>query len=154
MKRLITILFATVLFATLGNCQRVKTYANEVSAYDGGTTESGTLWIQGSGYGKKPEVARLDAEKAIFRHLLFQGIPGTTYNLPMVPDESISKRDHAAFYTGFFEKGGYREFIMTSSTGALNKVVGNKRMDVQMKVNVNALRTHLEKNDIMRKFGL
>lgn len=154
MLRTTTILAAILLFAAAGHGQRVKTYANEVSAYDGGDTGAGTLWVQAAGFGKKPEAARLDAEMAAFRHILFQGIPGTPYNLPMVPDESVSKRDHAAFYKGFFEKDGYREFIMTSNTGPLNKVDGNKRMDIQMKVNMDALRRHLEKNEIIRKFGL
>lgn len=118
------------------------------------TVEPGTLWVNASGYGKDEPAAIHDAEKAAFSHLLFQGIPGTQWNLPMVPNESVSKRDNAAFYTGFFDGKGYRDFVMSSTPGPLNKVGGADRLDTRIKVNVQALRMHLEKNNIIRKFGL
>lgn len=128
---------------------------NEVSKAEIATeTEPGTVWVKASGYGKDEATALHDAHSAAVRHLLFQGIPGTPWNLPMVPDESISKRDHATFYSQFLDQKGYRDFVMSSSSTPLEKYEHTKRLDSTVKLNVQAIRTHLEKNNIIRKFGL
>lgn len=128
---------------------------NEVSKVDQpAESEPGTIWVKASGYGRDEVSAVHDAQMAAVRHLLFQGIPGTPWNLPMVPDESVSKRDHAEFYERFLDQKGYRDFIMSSSSTPLTKVEGGKRLDSTIKLNVQGIRTYLEKNDIIRKFGL
>mgnify|MGYP001301455864 CR=1 FL=1 len=150
-----TTLIALALIA-LAACKTVS-YPNEVSKIapgSGETMETGTLWLNATGYGTDAGNARKDAEKAAFRKILFQGIPGSQWNMPMVPDESVSKRDHASFYTSFLDGGGYSEMILSSSPGPLNKVEGNNKLETRLKVDMNALRRHLEKNDIIRKFGL
>lgn len=128
---------------------------NEVSRVEQSSeTEPGTLWVKATGYGKDEAAATHDAHMAAVKHLLFQGIPGTPWNLPMVPDESISKRDHATFYTQFLDQKGYRDFVMSSNSTPLVKVEGSKRLESTVKLNVQAMRMHLEKNNIIRKFGL
>lgn len=152
-----TIAFSAVLIALLNACSSSQpaVVRHEVSKADVSVeTEPGTVWVKASGYGKDESSAVHDAQMAAVKQLLFQGIPGTAWNLPMVPNESISKRDHAVFYREFLEQKGYRDFIMSSSSTPLTKVEGTKRLDSTIKLNVQAMRMHLEKNNIIRKFGL
>ena len=149
--------YLPLLCALLGACSTSQPVAlrHEVAKAEVAVdTEPGTLWVKSSGYGKDESSAMHDAQMAAVRHLLFQGIPGTPWNLPMVPDESVSKRDHASFYNQFLEQKGYRDFVMSASSTPLVKVDGAKRLDATVKLDVQGIRRHLEKNDIIRKFGL
>ena len=116
---------------------------------------TGMVWIQSTGFGKKEVIAQLDAEQAAMETLVFQGISGTQFAMPLVADQSASRRDHAEFYTTFFEQQGFRAFVnKTQQMSGLVKFKGGKKMDTRMLVDVNGLRKHLEDKGVIRKFGM
>ncbi len=119
------------------------------------TTPIGMVWIQSTGFGKKEVIAQLDAEKAAMETLVFQGIAGTQFAMPLVADESVSRKDHADFYTGFFDQQGFRAFVnKTETTESLTKFKGGRKMGTRILVDVNGLRKHFEDKGIIKKFGM
>lgn len=114
----------------------------------------GLLGISSTGYGSTEAEAIRDAEKAVLEQLLFRGIAGSQWALPLVPDEAASKKDHPAFYKTFLDEAGYRPYILHSTHGTLSKGQGAGHLTTTMQVDMNALRRHLEKNQIIRPFGL
>ncbi len=119
------------------------------------TTPIGMVWIQSTGFGKKEVIAQLDAEKAAMETLVFQGVAGTQFAMPLVADESASRKDHADFYTGFFDQQGFRAYVnKTQTTEALTEFKGGKKMGTRVLVDVNGLRKHLEDKGIIKKFGM
>jgi hypothetical protein len=119
------------------------------------TAPVGMVWIQSTGFGKKETIAQLDAEKAAMETLIFQGVAGTQFAMPLVADESGSRKEHADVYTGFFEQQGFRAFVSkTQTVSGLTKFKGGKKMETRMLVDVNGLRKYLEDKGVIKKFGM
>ena len=115
----------------------------------------GTIWVQSTGFGKKEVPAQLDAEKAAMETVVFQGIAGTQFSMPLVADESGSRKDHAEFYTDFFDQQGFRAFVnKTQKVSGLVKFKGGKKLETRMLVDMNGLRRHLEDKGLIKKFGM
>ncbi len=150
-------LLAVLALAPLGAFAQPFAHAVHAATIDDASLSAptGMVWIQSTGFGKKEVIAQLDAEKAAMETLVFQGIAGTQFSMPLVADESTSRRDHAEFYAGFFEQQGFRAFVSkTQKMSGLVKFKGGKKMDTRMLVDVNGLRKHLEDKGIIKKFGM
>jgi hypothetical protein len=109
----------------------------------------------GTGYAKKSENCVTDAERNIFEVILFRGFASTDLQIPLVENETESKSKNASFYESFFEKKGYRNFI-TSNVDIIEPskmVKGGFSCKIRLTVNMNSLKSHLEQNKIIRKFG-
>ncbi len=120
----------------------------------GGETEKGTIFLEVVGYGKGWETASEEAEKKVFEVLLFQGLPATAQDKPFVEDEKTSRQENEVFYTTFFQQKKYKNFLMKiSSNTKPKKVRKEKQATFYFKINTDALRKHLENNQIIRKFG-
>ncbi len=118
-------------------------------------TPVGMVWVQSTGFGKKDVIAQLDAEKAAMETLVFQGIAGTQFSMPLVADEAASRRDHAEFYTSFFDQQGFRAFVnKTQAVQGLTKFKGGKKLETRVLVDVNGLRKHFEDKGLIKKFGM
>lgn len=119
-------------------------------------SDPGTVWITSVGFGANEIKAQRDAEKAAVGILIFQGLPGTQFTLPMVDNEAASRTEHAELYKALFDDEGYRTFVMkTASISGLTKMKkGGKKLETRILVDVNGLRRHLENNKVIRKFGL
>lgn len=115
----------------------------------------GMIWVQATGFGKKEVIAQLDAEKAALEEVLFRGIAGTQFSMPLVPNESASRAEHADFYTRFLDQQGFRAFVSkTQAVQGLTKFKGGKKLETRLLVDMNGLRKHLEDNNVIRKFGM
>lgn len=115
----------------------------------------GMIWVQSTGFGKKEAEAQLDAEKAAMETVVFQGVPGTQFSMPLVADESGSRKEHVDFYAGFFEQQGFRAFVSkTQKVSGLTKIKGGKKLETRLLVDMNGLRKHLEDNHVIKKFGM
>ena len=119
--------------------------------------DMGMISLTSSGFGKKKADCLKDAYKEAFTALLFQGIPGSQYEFPLVPDGS-DKKEHPAIKTLLNE--GYMSFVAGSTVISENKKTkrldGAKGLMIVQKITVNyeALRKYLEQNQVIRKFGI
>jgi hypothetical protein len=118
--------------------------------------ETGSVTVTSFGFGKNRSISSADACAAAINTLLFVGVPGSQYELPMVTDEA--KRNNPVVKNLF--NGGYSQFITQSdflSEETLSKKIdGVKGKSAQYKLTINcdALRRYLEKNGVIRKFGI
>lgn len=108
------------------------------------------------GYGKKASVASKDAELSAIKALLFVGIANSKYNVPLIQDiESDVEFKNQRFFEDFYNEG-YRNFIESSIvvTPFGKNSLKQKCITIDVSVRVVQMRAYLEKNGIIRKFGL
>lgn len=152
MKHLLSILFAIPLLFLVA-CNSARTISGEVNFIS--SPEPGTVLLSAGGYGPTKPQAISNAEANAFSTLIFKGIPGSQQQLPMLPDETASRKKHSAYFDQFF-KGGYKPFMMLSESQSSYAAgrKGRKNISQRVKINVDALRREFENRGITRKFGL
>lgn len=144
-------LIITLIF--LG-CKTLQDYQSNVGIVE--KHDSFTYSFSGQGYSNKLDDCQAEAEKNVFEVILFRGISGTDLQNPLVENEQQSREKNKDFYDDFFEKKKYRNFISSSVdvTDKPRSIKGGYTCSVKFTVNINSLKTNLEQNGIIRKFGL
>ena len=131
-------------------------YSGEVNFLYKGASQ-GSIGVSSTGYGKYQADAIMDAQKNAFKVLLFNGIPDTDMNIPLIENENDFRLKHAKYFKKFFDNDYYRTFMMSSTKSSkLSKVKGSqgaKSITLEIKINYNSLRRDLEQNGIIRTFG-
>lgn len=151
MKTGITILSLFLLAA----CAQ-RTYSPQVK--NNSSTEEGTIRIQSTGLGNNLPEAYNNAVENAFSALLFKGVPESIQSTPLIPDEMKAKSQYPNILACFKDKKCYTQFL-TSATkdGNKERVRGSGLLNYEVKsdvtINVRALRTYLEQNNVIRKFG-
>lgn len=118
------------------------------------TKESVTLRCVG--YGKKIVKAHTDAELSAIKTLLFVGVSGTQCSVPLIQEERTSVETRfKKFFETFYDEN-YKDFVETSVivTPFGKNSLKQKCITLDVCIRVSQLRTCLEKNGIIRKFGL
>lgn len=108
------------------------------------------------GYGKKSTIAAMDAELSAIKTLLFAGVQNTQHSLPLVQeDKTVVEDKYKKFFDDFYDKE-YKNFIESSVivTPYGKNTLRKKCITLDVVIRVNQLRTYLENNGIIRKFGL
>jgi len=121
-----------------------------------GSSEKGTITVESTGFGEKKPESDANAVATALYILLFRGVPGSAYDLPMIPDEK-EKKDHAVVKA--LLQGGYGTFIISDVLRYTEK--RKKKADGAKGIltihtitfNCEALRRYLEENAVIRKFG-
>lgn len=123
--------------------------------------QDGSLTVRCSGIGTSENAAVTDAEKKAINTLLFIGYLSSTQIQPLVDNEQKSKNNNVDFYDQFLEKGGYKSFIMLSSNYSKETSTFQYKSSKlqyylvrEIQINLRSLRSHLEQNKIIPKFGL
>jgi hypothetical protein len=93
------------------------------------------------------------AEVEAVRTLLFVGVPGTAIQRAMVSNEQAALEKHAAFFRQLFEEGGHTRYITAVARGTTPTDGPDGARVWTVVVNYEALRTALEKQGVIRKFG-
>ena len=148
MKNLILLFF---LLTLVGVLPAPAQYNAPVSS---STTQ--TVTLRCVGYGKKAKPAATDAELSAIRTVLFVGVHGTPFNMPLIQEGQQSAESRFNDFFNNFYNGDYKNFIESSIvTIPFGKnAVKAKCITVDVCVRVSALRKYLEDNNIIRKFGL
>lgn len=158
MKRYFLFLGVCLLMACHGYAQNrnAEMYQGYVK-YDE-PSAPGTVTVLCSGFARKKSAeSAKDAFDAAFYALLFRGIPGSQYELPMIPNEMEKKDDPVI--KALLDKD-YMSFVIKSSLQGEEKKVrkedGVKGIMTTHKITINcdALRRYLEQNNVIRKFGI
>ena len=138
----------------LFGCKSLEDYQSNISIVT--KYDSFTYSFSGQGFSKKIDDCQSEAEKNIFEVIMFRGISGSDLQNPIVENETQSKEKNKEFYDDFFEKKNYRNFITSKVEIIENSkpTKGGYTCLVKFTVNLNSLKTNLEQNGIIRKFGL
>lgn len=107
-----------------------------------------------TGYGKNAKAALSSAERGAIETLLYVGAPRTPYSLPFINNKAEVEANNKQFFDTLYESS-YKNFIESSVTVTAFGKDAEKRKCLTMDVNVRAeqLRSFLENNGIIRKFG-
>ncbi len=117
--------------------------------------QNGTITVSTVGAAKKIDNAISEAEKYVFYHVFYRGIPGSTLKKGLMDiTESEAEVNYKDYFDNFY-RSRYQTFITTTrQNGGVEK--GKKRKKIisfNVTVNVDALRRDLEDNQVIRKFG-
>lgn len=119
--------------------------------------QDGTLSLRVIAYGKKAKEAAINAEQSAIKSILFRGISGSNQvEKPLVGiDEEKVRKEHKKYFKVFFEEQRYSSFILSniSVTGFAKDITKRKCVTIDIKVNLQALRSDLEQHNVIRKLG-
>ena len=157
MKNFLFLMFCCTIFSVQIFCQEIVPGEFNGQVVFSSVEKNGTITLQSTGFGKKKTESISNALAGAFYNLLFRGIPGSPYDLPMIPDENEKKNN--PLIKALLE-GGYTAFIVEnkfiSEENKKRKQDGSKGKQTINKITINcdALRKHLEQNGLIRKFGI
>lgn len=151
-KRIVALVILVLLSVNYSYSQK-KLPTPQVNYVSG---NSGTITMRAIGSGKKQQDAISEAEKNAINVLLFRGLPESEQKTALIgTDESGEIEKHKEYFDQFYTQKRYKTFIMSSIpvSNFAKQNGGAKGLTLDVKVNLAALRTDLEQNNIIRKFG-
>lgn len=117
---------------------------------------AGIITVEATGRGNNLAVCSADASAAALYLILFRGLPGSQYNLPMISNENDWKESSLIQQLLKYE---YHSFILSSDLSGKKKLKkkkdGIKGIEAKYRIAINcdALRRYLEENDVIKKMG-
>ncbi len=116
--------------------------------------EEGVIHLVSEASAESLDKAVSFAERNAVENLLFKGIPNSNQEKPMVPNEIEALQSHPEYFKSLIKNGRFQRFVMKSEV--LSNSNENRIYYIKQKISIdlNALRSDLEQNKIVRKFGL
>lgn len=105
------------------------------------------------GVGNTEEEARISSEIKTFENIFFKGIPDSSQERPMIPSENQNDRMDD-FMRHFFNDGKHKEFVLDIALHEKQGSRGGYLVRQHLSLDMTALRSYLEDQNIIRKFGL
>jgi len=94
------------------------------------------------------------AQENAFRTLFYRGIPGSHQNAPLITIDEKGNEVNSKFIKDFFETKRYKTFITASTpVSDIVKERKQKKITVDLSINLTSLRKELEHDKIVPKFG-
>lgn len=117
------------------------------------TANKGLLSVSSESTAENMSKAVDFAEINALENILFKGVQGSTQESPLIPDEVTAFKENPMILKGLIFDHGYKIFLVESDV--LESFKGNGTTVIQkVTFDIPALRKFLEKNNIIRKFGL
>ena len=104
-------------------------------------------------HGSSSDQAQMFAERNALENLLFKGIAGC-YEVPIVADEQASMQTHKAFYDWLITGREYERYITDRTAKLASSTGGLVTIDMTITFDVQALRKEMEKQGVIKKFGI
>lgn len=147
------IIFLFTLLVAVYSCKSLDEYNSNVQMIN--KVNSTSYSFRGTGFSKSFNECKAEAEMNVFNVLLFKGFSETDLQIPLVDNEVKSKNENQKFYKDFFNNHKYRDYITSevSIVSPVKKVKGGYSCQVEFTINLNSLKTNLQQNGIIRKFG-
>jgi hypothetical protein len=120
-------------------------------------SKGGTINLSSYGYASKQRDAYTNAEKEIFKVIIYKGLPETIIEYPMVKDKQILGGHQKAFLNDFFKRGIYKDYIISTTVIEefnRHKPSRSKRLRLELKINLRGMQRRFEKEGVIKKFGL
>jgi hypothetical protein len=120
-----------------------------------GANETGTVILTSNGFGKTRLQSSANAVYNALHTLLFTGVPGSAYELPMVPS---AKKDHPAIKT-LLQEDSPAFVLDTDFQNEADQVrqpdgMKGKVTTCRITINCRALRRYLEEQGVIKEFGI
>lgn len=146
------IYFALILF--VASCNKHIAPTAEVTHLQ---TKEGVITVRSTGYCQlksyKDECVDA-AQETAFKTLFYRGIPGSQQNKPLITIDEKSKEANTKFLKDFFEAKRYKTFITASvPVSEIVRQRKQKKITVDISINLTALRKDLEQSNTIPKFG-
>ncbi len=104
-------------------------------------------------HGSSGAQAQMFAERNALENLLFKGIAGC-YEVPIVADEQASMQTHKAFYDWLITGREYERYITDRTANPASSSGGLVTINMTITFDVQALRKEMEKQGVIKKFGI
>jgi hypothetical protein len=141
-----TAVFILLTFAVYA-CKTITPVTNAVFLSEG----NGAVTVRSSGVGNTQEKAQIAAEQNAFNTLLFRGFPESSQKIPLIGyDEAGIVGQYGGYFDLLYGQRRYRTFVIHSRP--IDRYA-KKQQTVELTINLNALRSDLEQNGVIRKFG-
>ena len=148
------ILMLFSLFVAISSCSKKAIPTAETTFL---TAKDGVLNLRSIGYcqiNDRKDQCINEAEQNAFKTLFYRGIPGSQQNTPMIGIDEKEKTANEKFMQDFFTSGRYKTFIVSSvPITELVKQRKQKRITVDLGINLVSLRKELEQNKVAPRFG-
>lgn len=108
-------------------------------------------------YGVRSKAAAQVAAQEALKALLFRGIPGSKQARPLInTHEEEAYKAHKKYFRELFDEGRCTTFVLSNVplSARAKDASGRKYIGFDVAVNITALRTDLEAQSVIRKFGL
>jgi len=150
MKRIIALFALT--FAVLSCSSPRGFYTYKVASIP--SAEEGVIYLESSGIAGNEKDAYNDAAGNAFSTVLYKGLPGSVQPKALVDDEALAKKNHPGAMDCFTKFECYNKFIVaTEKTGIPVKEKNGTVVNLRLKINLSSLKTYLETNGVIRRFG-
>lgn len=149
------ILLASIILLFVSNCSNKVTPTAEVKFL---STKDGVINLRSTGYCKltaTQDDCINEAQQNAFRILFYRGIPGSQQPHPLIGIDETEKTQGEKFLKEMFSTGNYKTFIVSvAPVSTIQKQQKQKKITIDMGINLQSLRTALEKQHIKPPFGL
>lgn len=133
------------------SCAKIPEYSN-VTATDTGV--KGTVKLTTQASAAKAGAAIVEAKAKAIETVLFQGLPGTKFVRPLVPNITNAKNTHSAYFDKLLKTDYMNQFIESSTIRSSKCGFGCKTAKGDIILKYDALRVDLENNKVIPKFAL
>lgn len=154
---MLSLVFSVFLAARVGYCQsrqNISYVYKRSAAVNFIQQEKGILTVSSTQTAENVGKAIYFAEMNALENILYRGIPGSMQREPLISNEKEANQKHFNFLNQLLEGEDYHSFMTAS---LLDERTGNRgkfTVTQWVSFDIEALRKHLEKNGIIRKFGL
>ncbi|MES2797343.1 MAG: hypothetical protein V4683_15325 [Bacteroidota bacterium] len=158
--KVLTLYFSIVFILFFSSCAKKITVNQQQSVdyYRNGkvnyiSSNKGLLTLSSENVGENINKAAHFAEINALENILFKGIQGSSQEDPIISDEISAFRENNLALKSLIFENEYKLYLTESLV--LETYKGNPMTVVQkVTFDIPALRKYLEKNNIIRKFGL
>ena len=157
-KTYLLLLISLLAYTGVIKAQRNSNPDNEYEVQFLRTGVEGTILFKIYSYGKKEDDCITNAKRNAVRAVIFDGIPGSDMQKPLVT-EAGAEELYKDYFNVFFKKNGkYLRYVSISTDGSIDsndRLKVGKRVKVGIAVSVQkaALRKELESAGIIRKLN-
>lgn len=150
-NKLLFITFSVFLTMGLTNCKSSK-FTGQTTLLE--KSEAGQLHLKASGYGSTKGESVKNATQNAFRNILMYGIPGSNQSTPLLGQNSEQTyKSNRKFLDNLIENN-VESFVLEQKNSTYKFfAINDPSSEVELIINLAALRSHLEQNKIIRGFG-
>jgi hypothetical protein len=117
-------------------------------------TEAGTLSVIASGYGDLKFVSVKNGIQNAFRNILLNGIPRSNQSTPLLGQNAESTYKANKRFLDNLIENETDAFVLEQKNSKFEFFkINTPSSEVQLLINLAALRSHLEQNGVIREFG-
>ncbi len=145
----------TMLVVALAGCSKTTTVpyqrTGEVSAV---SHERSIIKVQSSSKAANDDAAVNFAERQAFENILYKGIPNSNQEVALIGSETKAWADNKLVMKSLITDRGYLQYIISSKTVDLVRENGVSFVKQNVEIDLAALRKYLERESVIKKFGL